>query len=77
MAFLGICQDLLDGNDLPSSNIEIFQNLRIKMVDDGKGAAVFPEEVHEVPLTEYADNVVCAFFGDEDAVGAASEELDG
>lgn len=46
------------------------------MIYDGKGAAVLPEEVDEVPLAEDADYVACAFFGDENAVGAAGEELD-
>lgn len=46
------------------------------MIYDGEGAAVLPEEVHEIPLAEDADNVACAFLGDEDAVGAAGEELD-
>lgn len=77
MSFLGICQDLLDGNDLPGTDIEIFQDLGIQMIDDGKGAAVLPKEVDEVPLAEDADNIVCAFFGYEDAVGTAGEELNG
>lgn len=36
MTFFSICQDLLDGNDLPGADIEIFQDLRVKMIYDGK-----------------------------------------
>lgn len=67
---------LLYGKNGVRSDIQVADQLWVQLVDGGEALSVFPEELDQPQLCEYANNVGTVLLGDQHSMHATAKHLD-